>query len=274
MLHLTDPDIPRNSGCYRPIKILARPGSVVNVEPPGPEVGGNSEIHCRIVDVIFAALAPAMPERVAAAAGGTACNFLFGGIHPATGEYYANYHLEGCGWGGTDVGDGNNTLCVINGNCRNTPVEVFEIRYPWRVNSIRLVPDSGGAGRHRGGLASERIMEVLAPKITISEFADRTETRPWGLFGGREGTSGITLVQRRGDDRFRLVREVFGTASNTKYSGITLECGDKVLIRTAGGGGYGDPRMRPHNRVKEDVAEGFVSEEAASEFYGFEAGNS
>jgi N-methylhydantoinase B len=270
MLHLTDPDIPRNSGCYRPIRILARPGSVVNVQPPGPEVGGNSEIHCRVVDVIFAALAQAIPERVAAAAGGTACNFLFGGVHPETGEYYTNYHLEGCGWGGTAVGDGNNTLCVINGNCRNTPVEVFERRYPWRVRSLRLVQDSGGAGRQRGGLASQRILEVLAERIVISEFADRTETRPWGLFGGEPGLCGATLIRPRGEDRFRTARELYGTASNTKFSGITLRRGDMVLLQTAGGGGYGDPRERRVELVEEDLAEGFISLEMAERSYRLE----
>ena len=268
MLHLTDPDIPRNAGCYRPIKILARPGSVMNVEPPGPEVGGNSEIHCRVVDVIFGALSRAMPERVAAAAGGTACNFLFGGVHPATDEYYANYHLEGCGWGATSVGDGNNTLCVINGNCRNTPVEVFETRYPWRVRSLRLVTDSGGSGKFRGGLASERVIEVLADTIVISEFADRTETEPWGLFGGGPGKSGRTLIRKRDDDSYRTARELFGTASNTKFSGIALERGDCVLIQTAGGGGFGDPLERSPEAVADDLAEGFISEKAARENYG------
>jgi len=268
LLHLTDPDIPRNSGCYRPISILARPGSVMNVQPPAPEVGGNSEIHGRVVDVLFAALAPVLPDLVPAAAGATACNFLFGGVHPDSGEYYANYHLEGCGWGAMPDGDGNNTLCVINGNCRNTPVEVFETRYPWLVHSLRLVPDSGGAGRWRGGLASERIIEALAPRIVVSEFADRTRTRPWGLFGGHPGSCGATLVRRAGADEFRTVRELFGTASNTKYSGIPLARGDRVLIRSAGGGGHGDPRERDPALLAEDVAEGFVSERAAVEEYG------
>jgi N-methylhydantoinase B len=270
MLHVTDPDIPRNAGCYRPITILARPGSVVNVKAPAPEVGGNSEIHPRIVDVLFGALGQAIPERVAAASGGTACNFLFGGVHPATGEYYTNYHLEACGWGGKASGDGNTAQGVINGNCRNTPVEVFETRYPWRVHSLRLVPDSGGPGRHRGGLATERVLEVLAPRIIVSEFADRTETDPWGLFGGRPGARAATLVRRSGDDRFRTMSEIFGTASNTKYSGIRLERGDIVLIRSAGGGGYGDPRRRPREDVREDVAEGFVSRSVGENVYGLE----
>jgi N-methylhydantoinase B len=270
MLHLTDPDIPKNAGCYRPIRILTRPGSVLNVCPPGPSVGGNSELHGRVVDMLFAALSRALPDRVAAASGGTACNFLFGGIDPKTHEYYANYHLEGCGWGATSTIDGNNTLCVINGNCRNTPVEVFETRYPWRIHSLKLVPDSGGAGRRRGGLASERVLEVLTPEIMISEFADRTETRPWGLFGGLPGSSGSTLVRRRGDKEFRTVRELFGTASSTKFTNIVLSRGDMVLIRSAGGGGYGDPRERKRAQIADDVDEGFVSAAAAEELYGFQ----
>ena len=195
MLHLTSADIPRNSGCYRPIRLLARPGSVVNVMPPAPEVGGNSEISPRIVDLVFAALAPAMPDRAPASSGGTGCNFLFGGIHPLTGEYYANYHMEGCGWGGRATADGNDAQGVINGNCRNTPVEVFETRYPVaRARACASSPDSGGAGRFRGGLASERMLEVAADAITVSEFADRAETRPWGLYGGGRG-------DERGDAR-------------------------------------------------------------------------
>ena len=130
MLNITDQTIPRNSGCYRPIQLIVPPGTVVNVKHPGPSVGGNSEIHERIVDVLFGCLSGAVPRRVAAATGASSCNFLFGGIHPNTDQYYANYHIDGCGWGGKATGDGNHTQCPINGNCRNTPVEVFETRYP------------------------------------------------------------------------------------------------------------------------------------------------
>ena len=270
VLHLTDPQIPRNAGCYRPIRVLTRPGTVMNVTPPAPEVGGNSEIHGRVVDMIFAALAEALPERVAAPSGSSSVNFLFGGVHPRTREVYTNYHLEGSGWGGRAKADGNNVQCPINGNCRNTPVEVFETRYPWLTRSLRLVPDSGGAGKFRGGLASERVLELRAPSIVVSEFADRTHTRAWGLFGGKEGASGKTMMRRSGDEHFATVRELFGTASDTKYSGLVLHEGDQVLIRTAGGGGYGDPAERDRDRVASDVAEGFVTATAAKEEYGFE----
>jgi N-methylhydantoinase B/oxoprolinase/acetone carboxylase alpha subunit len=266
VLHLTDPDIPRNAGCYRPIKVLTTPGTIMNVTSPAPEVGGNSEIHNRVVDVIFAAMAPALPERVPACSGGTSMNFLFGGVHPKTGEFYTNYHLEGCGWGGRATADGNSVQCVINGNCRNTPVEVFETRYPWLTRSLSLVPDSGGAGRYRGGLASERVLEVRAPSVTVSQFSDRTRTRPWGLFGGGRGASARTLVRLAGDEEFQTVSERFGTASDSKYSGLILHQGDQVALRSSGGGGYGQPRERDRESLLEDLAEGFVSEAGRSAY--------
>ena len=190
MLNLTDRTIPRNSGCYRPIELIVPPGTVVNVEHPGPSVGGNSEIHERIVDVLFGCLSQAVPRRVAAATGASSCNFLFGGVHPRTGEYYANYHIEGCGWGGKDTGDGNHIQCPINGNWRNTPVEVFETRYPWLTECYRLAEGSGGHGRHRGGFGSVRVLEARAPEITVSSFMDRHESQAWGLFGGQAGAPG------------------------------------------------------------------------------------
>lgn len=97
-LHVTNKEIPRNSGCYRPIRVLTKPGTVVNVCHPGPSVGGNTETHPHLQNFVVAALSQAISERAAAAEGASACNFLFGGIHPETGEYYTNHHFEGCGW--------------------------------------------------------------------------------------------------------------------------------------------------------------------------------
>jgi N-methylhydantoinase B len=267
ILQIVDSDIPKNSGCFRAVHVLARPGSVANVLEPGPEVGGNSEISPRLVDTILAALAPAAPERVAASSGGTGCNFLFGGVHPQGGEYYTNYHMEGCGWGARHDADGNSAQGVINGNCRNTPVEVFEVRYPWLVHSVRLVPDSGGAGQFRGGLATERLLEVLADEIVVSEFADRTESSPWGLNGGLPGMPAATHVKPRGAAEFKTFGEVFGTVSDTKFSGVRLARGDQVLIRSAGGGGFGDPGDRAAGAIAGDVADGWVSAAQTRERY-------
>jgi len=270
LLHVISNDIPLNSGCYRPIRLITKPGTLTNVRHPGPSVGGNTETHPRLQNIVLRALAQAIPDRVAAAEGATACNFLFGGVHPRSGEYYTNYHIEGSGWGGTATHDGGSVLCPENGNCRNAPVEVFESKYPFLTRSYRLRPDSGGPGRFRGGLASSRHLVVTAPEITVSALMDRTKTRAWGLLGGGEGMSAHILVKRRGESRFRRFSEAFGTISDSKFTRVTLREGDEVILASAGGGGYGPPGARPREQVLEDVREGFVSSEAARDAYGVE----
>jgi N-methylhydantoinase B len=272
VFHLTDQSIPKNSGAYRPISIIAPPGSAVNVVYPGPSVGGNTETHPKLADMVIAALAPALPDRVAAAEGGTACNFLFGGVHPKTGDYYANYHLEGCGWGAKDYDDGNDAIVVTNGNCRNTPVEIFETRYPLRVLEYSLIPDSGGPGRMRGGLGTRRILRVeKGAQVTVNALFDRTKPGfgAWGLAGGEQGSRSAIMVKRRGEPEFRTFSETYGTVSPSKFTNILLEEGDEVLIASPGGGGYGNPREREAQRVERDVFEGFVAPESARERYGW-----
>ena len=273
VFHVTDQNIPKNSGAYRPIRIIAPPGSAVNVVYPGPSVGGNTETHPKLADMVVAALAPALPDRVAAAEGGTACNFLFGGVHPKTGDYYANYHLEGGGWGAKSYDDGNDAIIVKNGNCRNTPVEIFETRFPLRVVEYSLIPDSGGAGRMRGGLGTRRIMRVAeGAEVTANALLDRTKPGfgAFGLEGGGQGGRGAILVKRKGDSEFRTFTEAYGTASASKFTNIRLLGGDEVLIDSPGGGGYGDARERDRERVARDTYEGFVSPGAARELYGYE----
>ena len=253
-LQVSGTEIPRNAGTYRCMKTIAPPGSVVNVRFPGPSVGGNTETQPKLVGMLLGALAGAMPEKVMAAEGATACNFLFGGVDPRTQEPYAHYHFEASGWGGRAGGDGESARNHIHGNCRNTPVEVFETRFPFRTLSYGLVADSGGPGRRRGGLAVRRDLEVLAPQVTVSAFFDRVERGAWGLFGGRPGRCAALLVRRAGDDRFRDFCEAFGTASPSKLSGVSLRAGDVVRIESAGGGGFGDPRAREPELVLRDVA--------------------
>jgi N-methylhydantoinase B/oxoprolinase/acetone carboxylase alpha subunit len=269
ILHVTDKNIPHNSGCYRPIKIIAPPGTCVNVEYPGSSVVANSESHPRMVDLIFGALAQAVPDRVAAADGGTSGNFLFGGVHPETGHYYANYHLEGVGWGGRPFADGNNALNVPNGNCRNTPVEVFETRYPFFTHSYRLVQDSPGPGAHRGGLGIRRIIEVLPPaEITISAVFERMKVSPWGLFRGGHANNAAILIKKRGDTTFRTFKEVYGTICPGKFVNCVASPGDQILLQSPGGGGYGDPLERPVELVIRDIDQGLISVEAGRSLYG------
>ena len=272
VFHVTNSEIPKNSGAYRPIRIIAPPGTVVNVVYPGPSVGGNTETHPKLADMVVAALAPALPDRVAAAEGGSACNFLFGGIHPKTGDYYANYHLEGGGWGAKSYDDGNDAIIVKNGNCRNTPVEIFETRYPLRVVEYSLIPDSGGPGRMRGGLGTRRIFRVEeGAVVTANALLDRTKPGfgAWGLAGGDTGGPGAILVKRAGDSEFRTFTDAYGTVSASKFTNIRLEPGDQVMIDSPGGGGYGDPQERDPGRLQHDLEEGFVSAGVARERYGW-----
>lgn len=269
VLHVTNKDIPRNSGCFRPVRILTKPGTLVNVQHPGPSVGGNTETHPHIQNVVVAALSQAIPSRTAAAEGATACNFLFGGLHPETGEYYTNYHFEGCGWGGTATHDGNSVMCPVNGNCRNTPVEVFETKYPFLTLEYSMRKDSGGVGKRRGGLGSSRKLRVMAPEITVSALLDRTRTHAWGLFGGAGGASAKLLVKKKGEKRFTTFSEAFGTTSATKFTRIVLKEGDEVIIESPGGGGYDPAGERSTQDIEEDIRQGYISLEAARELYAY-----
>jgi N-methylhydantoinase B len=271
-LHLTDPTIPRNEGCYRPFTIIAPRGTIVNCEFPAPVAGGNTETSPRITDMVFGALAGAIPERVVASCGGTSSPFLFGGHDPRDSSPYAHFHFEGVGWGGRPGRDGNSMVVTINGNCRNTPVEVFESRYPaFRIDGYRLTTDSGGPGEYRGGLGGERLFTVCVPEVTVSALLNRMKVEPWGILGGGAGAVGGLWVRRGGEGEWRTFVEEFGTKSPSKFSGVSLHEGDQVKILMPGGGGYGDPTERDPESLRQDVEEGFVSPEAARAQYGYDA---
>jgi N-methylhydantoinase B len=268
VLHLTDPTIPRNSGAFRPIRVVAPPGTLANVDRPGAEVAGNTEVHPRFCGIILGAMAKCVPNRAMASEAGTGCNFVFGGYHPSHDEYYVCYDVMFGGWGGRADADGNNTVVAINGNCRMNPTEVFETRYPWRVEEFALTRDSGGAGRHRGGLGFTRTLLATSAEITVSQCTDHHEVAPWALFGGAEGGLGSTLVQRRDCENWLTVKAAFGKVSSSKYARVTIQPGDRVRLTVPGGGGYGDPRQRDRALVEEDLREGFISREAAARDYG------
>ena len=268
LYQLADKAIPKNAGCYRPVKIVTRPGSVLDVQYPAPSVGGNTETQPRIVFLVLGALSAAIPERVSASEGGTACNFLIGGTDPRRGEYYAHYHFEASGWGGRATKDGNDCQNHIIGNCRITPVEVFETRFPVLVESYALRPDSGGAGTWRGGLGSRRVLKIEAPEMRASLVMDHAKEGPWPLAGGASGAPARVTVRRAGETAFRPFTEAFGTVSASKFADARLKAGDEVCIESCGGSGFGDPKKRSREMVERDLAEGFVSQEAAAALYG------
>lgn len=268
MFHVTDASIPKNSGAFRPIRVVSPPGRVTNVDYPGPLVAGNTETHPRLANIVIGAMGGCVPERAMASESCTGTNFVFGGNHPDYDEYFACYDIMSGGWGGRFGHDGNDCVIAINGNCRFNPTEVFEARFPFLVEECRMLTDSGGAGQWRGGLGYTRTLRATSVPITASQCSDRHEVRPWAIFGGQEGGNGGTLIQSTGSDDWLTVREIYGKVSSSKYANITLQPGDRVKLTTPGGGGYGDPAQRDAAAIAEDVAEGYISPESAARDYG------
>ncbi|TPM93758.1 hydantoinase B/oxoprolinase family protein [Mesorhizobium sp. B2-1-3A] len=268
-LHLTDPSIPKNSGAFRPLRIVAKPGTLANVNYPAPEVAGNTELHPRFAGIVFGAMSKCVPDRVMASEAGTGGNFVFGGRHPDTDDYYVCYDVMFGGWGGRADSDGNDAVVVISGNCRLNPTEVFETRYPWRVENFAISQDSGGAGTHRGGLGFTRTLVATAKEITVSQCTDHHEVAPWSLFGGQTGGLGSTFIQKNGSQEWQTVSQAYNKVSTSKFANIRVLDGDRIKITVPGGGGYGDPSARSREQVKEDLLEGFISEKIAREVYGF-----
>ncbi len=148
------------------------------------------------------------------------------------------------------------------------PVEVFETRYPWLVEEWNLLTDSGGPGRFRGGLSTGKRLLCRSTAITASQMTDRHRIKPWGLYGGMEGSNGATLVQSAGSKEWLTVSQAFNKRSSSKYSNITLRPGDRIHLIAPGGGGWGNPRERDRAMVREDLAEGYISARSAEEDYG------
>ena len=202
VLHLTDSDIPINAGRYRPIEVRMPSGSVVDADYPAATVGGNTEVHPHIVTLIWKALAPAVPERVAAAASETWMLVTFGGKDPRTGEPFATLMLEAQGWGGKDRGDGWDAVGMANGNCPVTPVEVLETRYPAAsISATGSTTARAGQGARAAAWAPCGAIE-LREEMTFSCYHSSERLVPWGLFGGEEGTVSSFLVRCPGDDDF------------------------------------------------------------------------
>jgi N-methylhydantoinase B len=248
---------------------VAPAGTICCVRLPGACVGGQTEYQPRIMEMVMGTiLGQILPERSAGASGNTSLNFLFGGTDPRTGDYFAHYHFEANGWGGRATTDGNSAQIVPHANCRNTPVEIFETRWPWIHHRYGLNDDTAGPGRHRGGLGIERVLEVAAGVITVSALADRAKRAPWGLWGGGDGSMTRIELQPAGDAGFRSFQDLFGLVSPSKFTNVRLHPGDRVRLVSPSGGGFGDPLERDPALVEADVREGFVSRSSAEQDYG------
>jgi len=247
MKALAAPEVPPNEGCYRPLRVIAPRGTVLNCDPDRPVVGGNHETSQRVVDAIFKALAPVLPERVAAGGPTTAGVLIFGARQP-DGRWAVLYEVHGGGEGATASKDGVSAVRVHMSNVMNTPIEVIEGEYPVLVEEQALRPGSGGDGTRRGGLGFRRAYRVLGDEVTLTTMLERRIIPPYGLAGGKDGAPyRITL-----NPGTPALREVKGKET------MRLAPGDLLLIETCGGGGYGPAAGRPAALVARDRLEGYV----------------
>ena len=215
-----DPTIPANGGSYRPISLSTRPASLVSAASPVAVAAGNVETSQRIADTLLGALAQAAPASVPAASQGTMNNVLIGN------DRFAYYETVAGGQGARPDRHGQSGIQTGMTNTKNTPTESLESHYPFTVRRYALREGSGGAGRFRGGEGIEREIE-FSEDATVSLMADRRRNGPWGLAGGEAGSPGEDWLIRRSGTKERLPGKVT----------VEVEAGDRLLVRTPGGGG-------------------------------------
>ena len=244
-------------GHFRPLEVVTRPGSMFHPLPPTPcFLYAWPGEHA--IEVIYSALAAAMPESVPASSGGDECAVTFWGVHKETGEPWAGGAAHPVGQGGHLHGDGGSALAHVSGAAtRFPPVEVWEARNPWLMEKVELAADSAGAGRSRGGLGVEFFF-CLLEDAWMTSVVEATRTPPWGLEGGREGVPNRVALRLPGQ-----------TATDIPGKGtrIKIPKGATVELHTGGGGGYGPPTERDPQRVHDDLREGYISEEQARRYY-------
>jgi N-methylhydantoinase B len=254
---LTSPELPADEGFNRPITVIAPKGSVYNAGPTAPSfLCGN--VAQTILELVNKALYPILPERTPACSGGDVIGDGFFGVEPRTGRYFGTITPAIIGQGADFYADGENYL--MHHSCsggQNIPTEILESAFPLFVERVELIPDSGGAGRQRGGLGSLIQIRPLAP-VTFYSFIEKAKTPHWGIDGGKAGLRNYALIQSQERGEFEVL----------KTSGVNLAEGDRVTVFAGGGGGYGNPRDREPEVVRRDAINGYVSLESARQEYG------
>jgi N-methylhydantoinase B len=254
---LLDPEVANNQGMLDVLEVTAAAGTLVNAVFPAP-VSSRAHTSQRIIDVVLGALAQAVPERAVAAANGANSMAVFAGTDPRTGRPFVYLETLGGGMGGRPMKDGKDGVQVGITNTSNLPVEAIELEYPLLVEEYSLIPDSGGAGTHRGGLGLRRVVRPLAPCL-FNGVGERFRHRPWGLFGGEPGGSGQFLIIEPGGAPRRI---------HDKPGEIRLTPEQALVVETPGAGGYGPPAERDSAAVAEDRASGKFSPDFLRRHYG------
>lgn len=262
---ITDISIPINQGCYRPVTIIAPEGSVLNCQYPASVVSGNTETSPRVIDLLLKALASAIPERIVGQSNCASCAGIFSGRDTnaarveQTGQAFVTMHdVHAGGMGARADKDGVSGIRVYVGNAGSQSVEMIERSSPLLLEEWALVPDTGGAGRYRGGLTSRRVYRVDYDEATFTVSGERGRSAPEGHFGGLSGTPFLCSVEKPD-----------GTATVVAAKGgqTVVRRGERVIVQPAGSGGYGDPLERERERVLGDIADGYISADAARRLY-------
>src|SRR5262245_32184887 len=256
-----DPQAPLNQGSFRPIEVITPPGTIVNVERPAP-AGSHGEIRKRVIATMVGALAQMVPEKVAGDLCRTSFHNLIGGFDARAGREWVHYEWSAGGNGAFAEDDGPSAIATIDWGDLVTvqSSEVIETRMPLLVESSRLAVDSGGPGATRGGLSMQRALRLTAADARYSLLSDGAIVPAFGVRGGLSGVPVGAWIERNG------TLEPFATPG--KVAGHALGEGDIVIVRSAGGGGYGDPLDRDPGRVAADLNEGYISPAAAHDIYG------
>jgi N-methylhydantoinase B len=256
---LTGPLEPVNEGSFRALEVIIPEGNIMMARYPAP-MSGWSMVVPTVVDTIIKALGPAMKDRVPAGHHGLLGGaVVFFGVHPKTGRRFVVQSIEGGGWGGRPSEDGESgTVSVCQGDVRNASIEGIELKCPVIVESRALRTDSGGAGKHRGGLGLDTCVRNLVDGRWNFDHPSREHCPPWGMWGGKPGTHGEFLLRLPGENDFRSM--------DAPHYPVPVQ--SEVIVRTGGGGGWGDPLQRDAAQVRTDVIEELVSRAAAEKLYG------
>ncbi|MBV7485136.1 hydantoinase B/oxoprolinase family protein [Bordetella sp. BOR01] len=254
---LTDPEIPTNAGCFRPVSLHLPKGSLVNPEEPAP-VGSRTATIKRITGCILGAFKEALPDKVPADSAGVLLALAFGGKQ-ADGKSYVVGELITGGSGASRRCDGVDVVETDASNCMNLPVEALELEAPIRVHRLELRPDSGGAGTFRGGLGLVKEFELLGDSAVFTHRGERHYCPAQGSAGGASGACEHSVIVRASGE----VEEI------PSKQVADLRKGDRVIVQTPGGGGYGDPAKRERQAVRADIADGKLSAAQAEALYGF-----
>ena len=254
------PDVPISAGAFEPLTVLRPEGTFLDARYPRPVSGCAAEVSQRIAEAVFAALVEALPGKVSAAPAGSSGNFALGGEVPETGQSYVMYQISGGGYGGYAGGDGISNGCSTIGISKAPPVEIMEQQFPVLYHRYALREGSGGAGAQRGGFGLDYEVEILKGHARASFVMDHGRFGPQGVLGGGDGAVNEVRVTRGG--------ESFTPEHLSKAQDISLVAGDRVRVKTPGGGGYGDPATRDRALVAEDVRLGRYTAEEAEALFG------